>query len=289
MAAPDPAALAAELRRLGAQIDAGRAAPVLAALPPAWEVDMGGGQRSISTAPLRKLLERPATGAGAAKAWLEYLAAHLDGYSQAPRATRDAQGKLERILGRREFAGIGPPSAWELWRQRMAAWVNDLLRRIFASIPADSTAGAILTWVLLAGTVGAAGFLLLRLWMRDDPAGLLPADGFRARARTSYDWLRAAREAAAQRDWRGAVQCAYWAGIAGLEETGALPCDRTHTPREYLRLLAPSSPDAASPLAQPLAELTTRLERFWYARSSAGAEDFAACLKSLEAMGCRVK
>lgn len=289
LAASDPASLAAELRHLGAQIDQGQAASVLAALPPAWEVDTGSGRHNISTAPLRKLLMKPATDAGRAKAWLEYLAAHLDGFATAPRAPRDASAKLERILARREFAGIGPPSAWELLRQRIAAWVQNLLRRIFARIPTDSTAGAILTWMLLAGGVGALGCLLVLMWKRDDRAGLLPADSLRARARTSLDWIRAAREAAAQRDWRRAVQCAYWAGIVGLEETGALPSDRTRTPREYLRLLAPSSPNAASPFAAPLAALTARLERFWYARSSAGADDFAACLDSLEALGCQVK
>ena len=218
-----------------------------------------------------------------AKAWLEYLAAHLDGFSRATDTPRNARAKLDRILARREFAGIGPPSAWELLRERIAAWMADLLRRIFEFLGVDSASGAILFWVLLAGAVGALVFLLLRSWMRGERTEPLTSAGRGVHARTSLDWIRTARAAAEQSDWRRAIQCAYWAGIVHLEEAGTLPRNRAQTPREYLRLLAPSASST------PLGALTTRLERFWYARSPAGAQDFAACLDSLEALGCRVK
>jgi hypothetical protein len=285
----DPASAATELRRLGQQLNDGKQASVLAALPLAWEVATPTGKYTVSSAPLRTLLENPAKNTSEAKAWLEYLAAHLDGFSMTSQTPRDARRSLERILARSEFAGVGPPSAMELLRLRIIAWFAALLQRIFAFVGAESVTGMILCWALLAAAVGGLGFLVLRLWMRDELAVSLTSDGRRTRARTWHDWIETARSAAEQGDWRRAVQCAYWAGIVRMEETGALPRDRTQTPREYLRLLTPPPPGAPSPSAQPLADLTTRLERFWYRRLTADAEDFAACLDSLEALGCRVR
>jgi hypothetical protein len=283
VAAYDPASMAAEFRRLGTQVGEGKQANVLAALPAVWEVATTSGPYTISSVPLRALLEKPAKESFYAKAWLEYMAAHLDGFSKTPGTHGNARAALDRILARREFAGIGPPSAWDLFKERVANWLASLLRRIFSMMGMDSASGAILFWVLLAAAVGALGFLLVRIWTRDERDAALTTAGRFAVVRTSLDWVRTARAAAQTGDWRRAIQCAYWAGVVRLEETGALPHNRTHTPREYLRLLALSSS------AAPLAELTKRLERFWYAGSAAGADDFAACLDSLEALGCPVK
>jgi hypothetical protein len=287
LAATDPATLATELRRLGKQLDEGKAPAVRAALPPAWEVATPEGARAISTAPLRKMLENPDP--TNAKAWLTYRAAHFEGYSKAADAPRDARANLERILARREFAGIGPPSAWELLRERITAWIANILETIFAFVGANSTIGAIFWWTLLAGAVGALGFLLIRRWTRDEQTEPLISDGHSTGARTSHAWIRSARALAGRGDWRKAIQCAYWAGIVRMEETGALPRDRAQTPREHLQLLAKAHPVASEPFAKPLAALTTCLERFWYARAAAGEEEFAACLDSLEALGCRVR
>jgi hypothetical protein len=279
-AAPDPAALASELRRLGTELAEGKEAAVRAALPEAWEVSTASGTYSLSTAPLRDLLEKQPDGA---RKWLEYLARKLDGYSAASRVPGDVRAKLDRILARREFAGIGPPSAWELLRERIGAWIARMLQRFFEFLGVDAESGVFFFWILLAAAVGALGFLLLRWWMRGERAQPLLTGGHAARLRGAPDWIRSARAAAARNDWRTAVHCAYWAGVASLEETGALPFNRTRTPREALRALA------RSPLAAPLKELTQRLERFWYARAAAGADDFAACLESLEALGCQVR
>jgi hypothetical protein len=279
-AAADPAALAGELRRLDAELAQGKEAAVRAALPAAWEVNTSNGTYRISTAPLRDLLEkRP----GEAKEWLAFLATQLEGYSAASRIPANARARLDRILSRREFAGIGPPSAWELLRERVAAWIARLLQRLFDLLGVDAESGVFFFWVLLAAAVGALGFLLLRWWMRGERTEAFIPGGQATHLRGAPDWMRSAREAAARNDWRTAVHCAYWAGVVSLEETGALPFNRTRTPREALRALA------RSPLAAPLKELTARLERFWYARAAAGAEDFAACLESLEALGCRVR
>ena len=98
-----------------------------------------------------------------------------------------------------------------------------------------------------------------------------------------------AREAAAQSNFREAVHSAYWAGITRLEDSGALPKDRSKTPREYLRLIANPAPHelAQRPVyREPMTELTKRLERTWYANRGAGPDDFKETLRQLEAMGC---
>ena len=292
LAAADVASLANELRRLQAQLDAGERATVLRELPAAWFADTSNGPVAISTAPLRSLLERQPEdrrdAANDAKLWLNSIAAHLDGFAKAPRAQGDARTRLDRILARREFAGIGPPSAWEQFRERLAQWIAGVLRRIFSIVGDDPTTGAILLWSLLTAAVAALGFLLVRLWMRGEPAESTTSGGPWVRARTSDDWVRSARGAAEREDWRRAILCSYWAGIARLEETGKLTADRARTPRECLRAIIQSPAGASPSFIQPVEALTMRLERFWYARMAPGATDFAACLDSLEALGCQV-
>jgi hypothetical protein len=96
--------------------------------------------------------------------------------------------------------------------------------------------------------------------------------------RTEEEWLAAAHRAAAEGDWRQAIHNAYWAAITRLQRSGALPEDRTRTPREYLRLFSGR---------EPLAALTSGLERFWYARRIARPEDFRESLNHLETLGCK--
>jgi hypothetical protein len=137
--------------------------------------------------------------------------------------------------------------------------------------------------------VGALGWLLVRMWMKDETRGLVPARMPVGSGRSSLDWVRAARGAGEHGDWRLGIQCAYWAGIAYLEETDVLPRDRAHTPREYLRLLRGPAGSTPARFEPPAAALTGSLERFWYGRSTAGANDLAGCLDWLEALGCKAR
>ena len=66
------------------------------------------------------------------------------------------------------------------------------------------------------------------------------------------------------------------------QETRALPEDGTRTPREYLSLIRSDQPASG-----PLRALTLGLERFWYARQTAGAQEFEESLKHLGALGSR--
>ncbi|MBV8821034.1 MAG: DUF4129 domain-containing protein [Acidobacteriaceae bacterium] len=147
---------------------------------------------------------------------------------------------------------------------------------------------AALFWIIISAAVGFLGYLLVRLRLIEESASVLKEAPPTQAGKTQTEWLRSARAAEAEGDWRRAIHSAYWAGIAYLEEAGALPRDHSATPREFLCLLL-AAPDRAEHCAEPARALTRSLERFWYGRAAAAPDDFAACLKLLEALGCRVQ
>lgn len=269
----DPASLAAELRRLEHAVQVGQTLD----LPPEWSIEAAGAKYSISSEPLRDLLQKE-PGSPKATAWLERLATRLDGFS-APLQKPNARANLDRILSRREFAGVAPPGPWQRFRDRVLAFFRRLLNRLFDIATEHPTGSAILFWLAISGGVGFLALTLFRLWTQDDPIrSLAPSSRFAA-ARTWQQWLLAARHAAEKGDAREAVHSAYWAAITRLQETGTLPTDVTHTPREYLDL-------APAPDREPLHALTKNLERFWYAKRPASAEDFRDCIAHLQSLGC---
>jgi hypothetical protein len=290
-AGSDPHAVAAEMRRLETQLDQGNLAPVLAKLPAQWDISIPEGSYAISSKPLRGLIAAIAQDPRGdslprAKAWLEHLAAHLDGSSIAPRAAAIANQELIRILSRREFEGVGPPSQWELLQERIRNWVGRFFERLFGFVAQYPTESRILFWTLIGGALLAFLVWLFRRWGRAELVLMnIPSD---ATPRTSNQWILAARAFSAQSDFRKAIQCTYWAAIVRLEEIGTLPRNRPHTPREYLGLVSTSRTGGPSQYSAPLAALTTQLERCWYAGMTATAQDFSACLSALEAFGCRV-
>lgn len=210
----------------------------------------------------------------------------VDSTATAPVSHSVARAKLKRILARPEFMDERPPSAWNRLRERIGAWITDFLRRIF-DFAADTGTGRFFFWVLVVAATAMLGFALVRRWNRDDRVPALPVFTGAVTLRNWEEWILFARAASASGDLARAIQCAYWAGIARLQEIGSLPADPTRTPREYLHLLVSHSRDGALP-GSALTSLTSYLERFWYARLAASPEDFAACLTSLETLGCRV-
>ena len=109
--------------------------------------------------------------------------------------------------------------------------------------------------------------------------------------RSWQEWVYAARDAAAHADYRMAVHCAYWAGVARLHELGALSPDRAKTPREYLAALAKSRmvlPETLATRQQALNLLTSRLENIWYGYHHATEADFRDSLAQLETLGCHL-
>ncbi len=272
------ASLAAELRRMQQQVNDQHAV----SLPPAWEVESSGEKYSISTQPLRALLD--AKGWGGAAGWLGHLAGELEQSAQPLANTATGpRAKLDRILARREFQGVGPPSTLRLLWERFVAWIEKWIDRLFNIIGQHPTTSRILFWALVAGAAGMLLLWLVRLGNRDRTILSLGGLHQPLPARAWTEWIAAARLAADQGDLRQAMHCAYWAGVARLQETGVLSADLAYTPREYLGF---ASASGAAPAAH-LAALTTGLERHWYAGRAATADDFRESLKNLEALGCK--
>jgi hypothetical protein len=277
-----PAQLAGQLRQIKSGLDANP--PSLpASLPDQWNVATSDGQYSISSEPLRALLG--AERISAARQWVDQMAGQLESYSNSPAAVDSAaRASLDKILARREFSGVHPPSAWDLFRDRVLLWLMSQLQRLLGVAAQHSAVGQALFWILVVAAIGLIAMWLIRLWRRTDPMLALPRVGPTMAVRDSTAWLREARKAAADGQWREAIHAAYWSGIARLQESRALAEDRTRTPREYLRLIP-----SGQPAAGPLRALTVGLERFWYAKQSAGAEDFEESLRHLESLGSKVQ
>lgn len=294
-AAYDVASFVAELHRLNGVLDEKPSANEMAALrdslPRRWTVSTPEHTYAISSEPLRNQLT--ALSSDKAQIWVDRLASELDlSAASLGQTSREAQAELQRILARPEFAAVRPPSAWELFRQRIAAWVGRMLMRLFGGIGRHPIGGEILFWFIIVACVGAVALWMFRFFASRDRMDSLPPSQSVHASRTWQEWIRASREAAHRGDFREAVHSAYWAGIVRLEDTGAVPRDRTKTPREYLRLvtdpLAGELPSAPSP-REPLAALTSRFERTWYANRGAGPEDFRESLRQLEALGCQLE
>ncbi len=257
-------------------------------LPKQWTVRTANKTYSVSADFLDK--ELAAGASGIAKIRVDHLLAQVQSYS-APRTAiaGNARSELDKILAGSEFGSVRPPSRWELLRERVAAWIGQMLYKLFGGLERYPIGGQILFWVVVVACVGFIALWLFRFMVSRDRMDALPTNESVTATRTWQEWIRAAREAANRNDFREAVHSAYWAGIVRLEDTGVVPKDRTKTPREYLRLLSEPSPHelALRPIyREPLAELTKRLERIWYANRGAGPEDFRDSLRQLEAMGC---
>ncbi len=285
-------AFTAELQRLSDLLDSNPSPKDIAtlrdSLPKQWMLSTTERTYSVSTDILDKELAAGAN--NEAKVWVDHLLAEVQSYSDPHSGSLDdPRGELKKILSGSEFAGVRPPTSWDLLRERIANWISRLLGRIFGGLERYPIGGQILFWVVVVGCVGFIAMWLFRFMVSRDRMNSLPPGEIVASTRTWQEWVRAAREAANRNDFREAVHSAYWAGITRLEDNGVLPKDRTKTPREYLRLVSEPSPHELAPrpiYREPLTELTKRLERIWYANRGASPEDFRDTLRQLEALGC---
>ena len=286
----DAASFGAELRRLDAALQGKPSAAAIANLrnnlPSAWQVSSTEHSYSISTKPLQELLTVPSV--FKAETWIEHLQIEIE-RSQRPDAYFPAaSSELHKILSSRSFEGVRPPTALDLFRQRAAAWLERMMLKLFGRISRHPIGAKILFWLLLIGGVGFVAFLVFRYINNRDNLNSFKLASSLVTSRSWQEWILAGRQAAKSGDFRGAVHSAYWAGIARLEEAGAVPRDRSRTPREYLRFVGQIRADIVAPAnyKAPLTALTTRLERIWYANKPASSADFSDSLRELEALGC---
>jgi hypothetical protein len=288
-----PEALARELRRLKTEIAEGG---TISGLPAAWEVQTPDRRYSISTAPLRALVvseeqNKVKVDAWAAENWLEQLAVELEGASAAsPYSPGAARARLDAVLKRSEFAGLREPGTLERWRQQMIALLQSLLAALLRPLVRHAQVGRWLFWIFIVAVTGTLAVWLIRQWTDRGWPQAVPSAARPAVLHDWVAWVRLANQAAARADFREAIRCVYWAGIASLQSAGVLAIDPARTPREYLRLLgaAPSGAGAQARFAKPLGSLTATFERCWYARRTPGAEEFRESLTDLEGLGCKL-
>jgi hypothetical protein len=258
-------------------------------LPAAWDVRADGKTFEISTnwldAALAEIQVHPEKAAATWRAIgrrLEFLrsqAAALESPAATP-APGVARERLAGIFKRGEFRGLAGPGPLARWWRRVTTWIGEHLERLLARLHLGAQTGNIVAYLLIGVAV-----VLLALWLWRSLAG-------RARqlelefepgepARDARGWLGEALAAAERGEYREAIHCGYWAAVAHLEGAGAVPRDRSRTPRELARLLESRSGERG-----PFGELTARFERVWYGYRAPTAADWESMRVQLERMGC---
>ena len=171
-------------------------------------------------------------------------------------------------------------------RERIGAWISQLLYRLFSGISSVGTAapwlGRTLQWSCLILVAALLVLWIFRTLDRQRVAlGRLHGDAARAaQLAESRAWADLARRHADAGEFRDAVHCLYWASIVALEDRRTLRRSNTRTPREALRLL-----DPASQLRGPLQSQTADFERIWYGLQPAAADDYQTALACYSALG----
>jgi len=299
-----PESFVAELRELNRRLDpkhtsAQQIAAIRSSLPGSWEIQSGEQHYSVASRPLANILRRAeknpdsrAKDIDAARAWLSDLRHQIDDYSALP-PTSDAvaRDKAKQILSRREFSGIDQQNPTDLLRRKINELEERFFRWLFSHLGRHPLATQTMFWAIVGAAVAWLAFMLFRFWVRGAKLESIEKIDTVTYRRPWQEWIRAAREAAARGDFREAVHCTYWAGIARLEMLGALAPDPARTPRESLRSLDNPNSNVNAATAEQresLSVLTASLERFWYGRRSAAADDFQTCLRKAEELGCRV-
>lgn len=262
-------------------------------LPPRWSVESGGAKFEVPTSwldlALHDMQTDPRASAVHAREAAQHLAAlqrEADAFAAPGRGPSldVARGRLEAILSRREFATMSGPSALDRLLQRIGDWLARLLSKIFGHARLSRQMGNIFAWSAIV-----LAFVLLAIWVMRYLRRRSQQDGLNLRGAAplptgSRDWAKAAVAAAQRGEYREAIHCAYWAGVARLEELGALPEDRSRTPRESLRLLKPENANRV-----PMADLTQRFELVWYGDRPATATDWGEAASQLERIGCLLR
>jgi len=300
----DSASFLKELGRLKAELESARKSTdtlrsYRESIPEAWSVDAGGRRYDVPTdllvSRIVKAVRQPELRAqqlDEARDYLDALAAETASLSgQPPPRTDSARAKLDAILARSEYAHARQQTWWEKFRARMNEIISDALARIFRGVGGQTFLGYALLWIGVCAAAILIAYWIFRHWFRAARGEEMALQAAAVPLRSWQEWVFAAREAAGGGDYRMAVHCAYWAGIARLQDLGALSPDRAKTPREYLRALAKSRlilPETLATRQHALSLLTSRLEKIWYGYQVATEADFRDSLTQLETLGCHL-
>jgi hypothetical protein len=300
----DPQSFIEELARLKERLEiAGKSAETLRAyresLPQAWTVEAGGRRYDVPTDPvvsrLAKAERQPelrGQQVNQAREYLGALAAETALLTTRPApSTNSARAKLDAILARSEYAHARQQSWWDKIRARINEVLFSALVRILRGVGGQPSLGYVLLWIGICAAAVLIAYWIFRRWFRMARGEEMALQAAAVPSRSWQEWVFAAREAAGRGDYRMAIHCAYWAGIARLQDIGALSPDRAKTPREYLRALAKSKlilPETLATRQHALSLLTSRLEKIWYGYHIATEADFRDSLTQLETLGCHL-
>ena len=277
-----------QVRELSAQPD--HAEMLRQELPESWSVEAGERKVSVRTDFLRNALaefqksppERKRRLLDELQSRLAALREQAETFAQSGRADGAMRGRLQQILSAREFRFVRPPSLWEIWRDRLLAWLDRWLTRAFTKLPDVPGLGRLAVWIVIALAACVLAIWLYRLSRQRPMDGRREVMPFAPSSKSWRAWLAEAEPAAAVGDWRNAVHLVYWGAVSFLESGGAWIPDRARTPREYLRVLAPGHP-----AKNVFASMTRRFENVWYGGRAAGPAEFQATRSELEKLGCR--
>ena len=205
---------------------------------------------------------------------LDQITAELDANvpQDAAQNFDHAKSTAARILAAPEYQRHQELTWWDRLKARFFNWLLRLLDGVQSAGESAPWIWTLLEWLLYIGAaVGLLIFLLrhlnrqrLRVSMEGSAPAKTPWD------REATDWAQLAEQFAADREWREAVHCLYWAAIVSLESRRAWRHNPTRTPREYLRLLKPGSPQQRG-----LRGLTRIFERVWYGLRDARQEEYS--------------
>jgi hypothetical protein len=267
-----------------------RALPLRDSLPEALTVQTARGEIRVDMGFLRDALNRFLTAkpevkpnilAGTSKR-LKAMRSEAELYDQ-PRRVDDATRKqLDQILSAREFDQVRGPTALELFKQRLQAWIQKLLRKITPKIPDIDDVGQWFVWGMIALAAAVAAVWLFRISRENMGSGQREILPFLPSSRNWREWLTDARSRAARGEWRDAIHFGFWAAVSRLESEGVWPPDKTRTPREYLNAIPGSSLSK-----EDFAAITRKFEASWYGGRPATEADFAQFAAHLERIGCR--
>lgn len=253
-----------------ANCDASRTSPDLLVEPGRYTVRYGWLRAALLSAKSAKPAERSQAMAAAA-ARLQQEIADL----ALPAFSGDAKARLaaDAILRQKEFAQVTVgPSWWQRQTARFWNWLDRILLQAAMASAHRPWLGVAVEWALLVSCIAGLLAYAFGLFRRERQQSAKPwrLNGGELPS-TETAWLEQAEAAAAREDWREAVHALYWASMRRLAQAGRWQqaAGSALTPREYLRLLAPGSEQQGA-----LASLTRLLERVWYARRPAAAEDY---------------
>jgi hypothetical protein len=261
-----------------------RASSLVDQLPAIWRVEGPTRTFEIPLASLRLELRAWTTNHDASvrrrlQGHIRMLRSEAAAFDQ-PTPDRSAQRALMAdILSRPDFQDIHGPTWLDRLRQRLLLAVR---RWLGEAVPSSiiPTIGSIVVYALIGIAVLVSVRWARRLFTRRVALDDVPS-GLTASSQEWTQWLTSAQAAAARGDWRDAVHRTYWCAVSFLEAGGAWRPDPARTPREYLRLLPPSTTHGAM-----LAALTQRFELVWYGTAHADAQAYAESIENLQNIGC---